>query len=112
MTSEEAFNKWWESVIDTEFTTIKAPSVENVAKAAWQAALEYAKSKQDPASWANAPEWAMFKAQDNSGMICWYEIKPVPQCLVWTPLSGRFKVACVEHSDTPDWHETLEERPK
>lgn len=66
MTSDEAFEAWLKTV-DQNFN-LTATHI-GLMKTSWNAALEYAKTKNDPTDWSNAPEWARFKAQDANGEV-------------------------------------------
>ena len=67
-------------------------------------------------NWNELPEWANFAATDFNGDICVSELKPqiVSGFLWWIPRSGDderygyFK----NIGETPDWKNSLEERPK
>ena len=108
MTNDEAFNEWWcgKGYDSLRYIDFKP------AKAAWNAALEYAKAKQPHADWANAPEWAMFKAEDFDGDVCWYQYKPENEFGRWGVDRGRCVLAYRNPRSNPDWQSTLEERPK
>ena len=63
-------------------------------------------------SWANAPAWAKYLAQDGDGAWYWYEDRPTVSDLsrVWS------RVSSTSHQSkaldkTEDWRKTLERRP-
>ena len=69
--------------------------------------------------WKDAPEWAMWLAQDADGLYCWFFNKPYEGEACWMPdISGGFN----PHGDTydtvhgdfaknPRWKKSLESRP-
>lgn len=108
MTSDDAFDQWW---LNSPLFMPNNKSYE-LAYASWNAALEYTKAKRDPASWANAPDWARFKATDPDGSIYWFENRPtinIDFC-DWDGNGGRCLEITVRNNDC-DWQETLEEKP-
>lgn len=56
-------------------------------------------------SWDKAPEWANYLAMDENRDWCWYENKPSCKTTMWVVNGGKWKNA------TPDWENTLEQRP-
>ena len=56
--------------------------------------------------WSDAPEWANYLAQDESGAWYWYDTRPSQLNHGFSP-SGRGKTATL-----PNWRETLESRPQ
>lgn len=60
--------------------------------------------------WDEAPEWAMFCAQDEDGGWWWYECHPDRKTCVWTAerVGGHVESARVY---APNWKESLQERP-
>ena len=59
--------------------------------------------------WKDAPQWAMWLAQDADGEWCWCEKKPSAVVWYWYP-DGHFSSAC-ESKPNPDWRNTPEARP-
>ena len=66
-------------------------------------------ASEDKPSWKDAPEWAMWLAQDADGEWCWCENKPSAVVWYWYP-DGHFSSAC-ESKPNPNWRNTLEARP-
>jgi len=68
----------------------------------------------DSPSWADAPEWAWFRAQNKTGRWCWYEDYPtseyVPGTDYWSS-PGRWQMS-VLNAPNPNWQTTLGPRPK
>jgi hypothetical protein len=64
--------------------------------------------------WKDAPEWAMFLAQDKDGEWCWWNLEPALTYSLWTQGepgdSYRFETAGYYECKWP-WMETLEPRP-
>jgi len=63
-------------------------------------------------SWAGAPEWARYLAQDGDGTWYWYGERPTVSALsrVWSRSSSTSKqMRCLDN--TEDWRKTLERRP-
>lgn len=60
--------------------------------------------------WKDAPEWAEFVAQDQSGAWYWYEFEPYMLSDQWHEPSdeGRLIQATISGDD---WTETLDRRP-
>jgi len=56
--------------------------------------------------WKDAPSWAQWLAQDQSGAWYWYETEPYAGTSTWNYSQGR-----ADWVDTPGWNETLEKRP-
>ena len=59
--------------------------------------------------WKDAPEWANYLAQDESGDWYWYENKPCRDYYEWKLGSDNGKV---EEAGRLYWKESLEQRPK
>lgn len=57
--------------------------------------------------WKDAPEWANYLAQDNSGAWFWYEGEPYNDGKYCWWSSGRDVLAVT----SPHWLQTLEKRP-
>lgn len=63
-------------------------------------------------AWADAPEWASYRAQDADGYWCWYEQKPVDVDAEWQMRGeGRVALALPESQAVAGWRLTLEKRP-
>jgi len=62
--------------------------------------------------WADAPQWAQWRAQDKSGTWGWYEVSPqIPaNSNEWDPLSELWAYA-EEGDENPQWKSTLQKRP-
>lgn len=56
--------------------------------------------------WTQAPPWARYAAMDEDGCWFWYAEKPIPRGCTWLAPTGGF-----EAIDSPDWTQTLTERP-
>lgn len=70
-----------------------------------------------PPDWINAPLWAQWLAQDQTGEWYWYKTKPQAIVKLWGNTNdGQWVTvylkqrACRGHPN-PDWRETLEKRP-
>lgn len=64
--------------------------------------------------WKDAPDWAMFLAQDKDGEWCWWNLKPVITCTLWTqgsPEKDYYFASAGYYVRTINWQETLEPRP-
>lgn len=64
-------------------------------------------------NWNDAPEWATYLAQDESGYWYWFEREPALNQYAWFPIALS-KVEFVYHpDDAPNkkWRETLESKP-
>ena len=59
--------------------------------------------------WKDAPEWAQWLAQDESGVWYWYEMKPDIFDDFWDNRTGLYLLATP--SSEGRWQETLEQRP-
>ena len=67
--------------------------------------------------WKDAPEWARYRARDNSGEVYWHEHLPSPVVSTGIPgqernvwrSSGRMVYCGFEILGTVPWNETLEE---
>jgi cytochrome c553 len=57
--------------------------------------------------WDDAPEWASWLAQDESGAWIWYETKPTLNGMEWAERNGRVKPV----NSVDGWARTLQERP-
>jgi hypothetical protein len=64
--------------------------------------------KDDP--FAGAPDWAKYKAQDESGSYYWFECAPMMALSGWTTTSG-LSAFSGNGSPNPNWRETRIERP-
>ncbi|WNV50635.1 hypothetical protein [Pseudomonas phage Rollin] len=60
---------------------------------------------------ADAPEWAKYKAQDADGDWYWYEKRPEQCAGLWSANNGTHKRAQRSHAIAPAWRDTLIERP-
>lgn len=78
--------------------------------------LVKASREQRPCSgvdWDNLPEWANWYAVDNCGYISVFEQKPSKGKAVWHDNGGQWNyVYPLEENDTPDWQNSLQQRPK
>ena len=65
-------------------------------------------------SWHDAPDWAEWLAQDQSGSWWWYDKKPVSGGSMFLECSGgeHAQTAKGEYAPNPNWRETLERRPE
>lgn len=64
--------------------------------------------------WAEAPDWAMFLAQDEDGEWCWWNLEPALTFSLWTqgePEQDYNFVTAGYYAPTANWKETLEPRP-
>lgn len=64
----------------------------------------------DKPKWSEAPEWAQWLAQDESGDWYWYEKKPQANSLI---NEFRLETGRSAHAGNPvkEWRKTLEKRP-
>lgn len=64
-------------------------------------------------SWKDAPEWAIYRAQDRSGHWYWYELKPKPskELSIWVSKDDCVILASIGLPNE-NWMDTLEERPQ
>lgn len=66
--------------------------------------------------WYDAPEWARFKAQDQSGEWWWYEDRPDRSARMWVavaeevPGSAGGAMVAAAGAQNPNWRDTLIER--
>ena len=65
--------------------------------------------------WYGAPEWAKYKAQDENGIWCWFDARPVATSSRWVCQQGvgrtwQFAPQYEDHPN-PNWRDTLIERP-
>ena len=68
---------------------------------------------QNKPSWADAPEWGEWLAQDDSGDWYWYASKPTnPGMKSWWPAPGANNVQCGKGEVLGEWCDTLEKRPE
>ena len=68
---------------------------------------------QNKPSWKDAPEWAEWMAQDDSGEWYWYASKPThPGMESWWPAPGANNVQCGKGEVLGDRRDTLEKRPE
>lgn len=74
-------------------------------------------SKQNniPPPWSEAPDWAMWRAQDEDGEWWWYERKPHPsedKNKQWLEGSiNGLMIRALNDDVNPNWRNTLEKRP-
>lgn len=66
--------------------------------------------------WNDAPEWAMWLAQDFCGDWAWYQDEPPideeTQSWVWVdPFNGEWMLAGYTETIGDEWRNTLEQRP-
>jgi len=62
--------------------------------------------------WMGAPRWAMFRAQESSGLRAWFEKRPIPIGDFWGSTERGFYAIESSHlKPNPDWRNTLEARP-
>jgi hypothetical protein len=61
--------------------------------------------------WKDAPRWANWLAQDESGIWHWFEFEPEPSYsgMVWDSRPGAIALA---YRTVQGWDKTLEARPK
>ncbi len=68
---------------------------------------------QNKPSWADAPEWAQWLAQDESGFWYWYALRPThPGMKSWWPEPATENNQCGKGEVLGDWRDTLERRPE
>lgn len=61
-------------------------------------------------SWGNAPEWAQWLAQDESGYWYWFGYRPeIEEVGYWA--GGGPTMVTTEGTPNPSWRDTLEARP-
>lgn len=58
--------------------------------------------------WKDAPEWALYLAQDDDGDWYWYARDPVKDVFRWSPNGGQCELASIDESG---WGESKESRP-
>jgi hypothetical protein len=56
--------------------------------------------------WDNAPEWARWRATDETGWTYWYEYEPIMGQDGWYILRGQSKL-----DSRPEWQASKEGRP-
>jgi hypothetical protein len=64
--------------------------------------------------WADAPDWAMWAAQDENGTVAFFEQEPMVEGGSWVNVHcnvGRVDVPCGHFNTNPDWRKSLEARP-
>jgi hypothetical protein len=62
--------------------------------------------------WATAPDWAMYKAMDKSGIWNWFSSHPYKDNREWIVKTGKYKLIPNHPPSDKPWNETLEMRPE
>lgn len=66
----------------------------------------------DIPSWDDAPEWAMWLAQDENGEWFWFTVQPYVDGMKWDfDTSDKHALALQARSRNPNWQSTLQHRP-
>ena len=74
-------------------------------------ATERSEASEDKPDWKDAPEWAMWLAQDVGGDWFWYDLEPIGSAGYWNA-PGEYELIYTSNPVyNPDWHNTLEARP-
>ena len=62
-----------------------------------------------PPPWSEAPPWAKYIAQDETGEWWWYEKEPVPRKDGWDDTTTQ---SMSQSYKCPNWRDTLQKRPE
>jgi hypothetical protein len=93
-------------------TALDGPENESVESFRERSIGEVVKYAGQPQQWADAPKWAHWLAQDETGYWYWYEDEPKDSGDItkWIAVENNFILAAVGNKN-PNWKSTLQKRP-
>jgi hypothetical protein len=93
-------------------TALDGPENESVESFRERSIGEVVKYAGQPQQWPDAPKWAHWLAQDETGYWYWYEDEPKDSGDItkWIAVENNFTIAAVGNKN-PNWKSTLQKRP-